>query len=181
MHRTALWQHSSNSNIKIVHNSIDHFLWNLSDFSSDDVLTCLGIAFTNSVFQLPPSENSQAGWDLGKRMARGYRFDVKWVGPMGSYAWSIQVFCSRKEVPPHFSNRTLEYLTRNFPWNRLVLHQTDNPWPSSSQDLNLPDYFLRGVPERQRFWKQSTEKRGHHQKRNQMDSTRNARWNCEQF
>ena len=42
-----------------------------------------------------PSENSQAGWDLGNRMARGYRFDVKWVCPMGSYAWGIQVFCSR--------------------------------------------------------------------------------------
>ena len=42
-----------------------------------------------------PSENSQAGWDLGNRMARGYQFDVKWVCPMGSYAWGIQVFCSR--------------------------------------------------------------------------------------
>ena len=41
-----------------------------------------------------PLENSQAGWDIGNRMARGYRFDVKWVCPMGSYAWSIQVFCS---------------------------------------------------------------------------------------
>ena len=26
----------------------------------------------------------------------------------------------------------------------LILHQTDNPWSSYSQDLNLPDYFLRG-------------------------------------
>ena len=42
-----------------------------------------------------PSENSQAGWDLGNRMARGYWFDVKWVCPMGSYAWVIQVFCLR--------------------------------------------------------------------------------------
>ena len=31
----TVWQHSSNSNIKIVHNSIKHFLWNLSDFFSD--------------------------------------------------------------------------------------------------------------------------------------------------
>ena len=38
-----------------------------------------------------PLENSQAGWDLGNRMARVYRFDVKWVCPMGSYAWGIQV------------------------------------------------------------------------------------------
>ena len=37
-------------------------------------------------------------------MARGYRFDAKWVCLMGSYAWGIQVFCSRNEVAPHFSN-----------------------------------------------------------------------------
>ena len=51
---------------------------------------------------------------------------------------------SRTEHSPHFSNRTLEYLRHNFPWDRLILHQTDNPWPSYSQDLNPPDYFLRG-------------------------------------
>ena len=56
MHRAAVWQHSSNSNIKIVHNSIEHFLWNPSDFSSDDVLSCLWIVFTNSVFQVPPQK-----------------------------------------------------------------------------------------------------------------------------
>ena len=56
MHCAAVWQHSSNSNIKIVHNSIDHFLWNPSDFSSDDVLSCLWIVFTNSVFQVPPQK-----------------------------------------------------------------------------------------------------------------------------
>ena len=42
-----------------------------------------------------PLENSQAGWDLGNRMAKGCWFDVKWVCPMGTYAWGIQVFCSR--------------------------------------------------------------------------------------
>ena len=47
--------------------------------------------------------------------------------------WGIQV-----------RNKSLEYLTHNFPWDRLILHQTDNPWPSYSQDLNPPDYFLRG-------------------------------------
>ena len=41
-------------------------------------------------------------------------------------------------------NRILEYLRHNFPWDRLISHQTDNPWPSYSQDLNPPDYFLRG-------------------------------------
>ena len=63
--------------------------------------------------------------------------------------YSSVLLCSRNEVPLHFSslhfsNRTLEYLRHNFPWDRLTLHQTDNPWPSYSQDLNPPDYFLRG-------------------------------------
>ena len=53
MHSAAVWQHSSNSNIKIVNNSIEHILWNPSGFSSDDVLSCLWIVFTNSIFQVP--------------------------------------------------------------------------------------------------------------------------------
>ena len=56
MHRAAVWQHSSNLNIKIIHNSIKHFLWIPSDFSSDDVLSCLWIVFTNSVFQVLPQK-----------------------------------------------------------------------------------------------------------------------------
>ena len=40
--------------------------------------------------------------------------------------------------------KTLQYLRHNFPWDRLILCQTDNPWPSYSQDLNPPDYFVRG-------------------------------------
>ena len=51
---------------------------------------------------------------------------------------------SQTEAPPHFSNRTLEYLRHNFPWDRLISCQTDNPWPSYSQDRNPPDYFLGG-------------------------------------
>ena len=66
---------------------------------------------------------------------------------MGGYASGIQMICSRNEVTPHFSNRTLEYLRHNFPWDRLILHQTDSPWSSYSQDLNPPDYFLRGYLE----------------------------------
>ena len=143
MHRAAVWQHNSNSNIKIVHDSIGHFLRNPSDFSSDEVLSCLWIVFTNCLSGVP-SENSPAGWDLGVGMARGYQFDPKWVYPMGSYAWGIQVFCSRNKAPSHFLNRTLEYLRHSFPWDRLILQQTDNPWPSYSQDLNPADYFLRG-------------------------------------
>ena len=42
--------------MKIVHISMEHFLWNPSDFSSDDVLSCLWIVFTNSFFQVPPQK-----------------------------------------------------------------------------------------------------------------------------
>ena len=56
MHRAAVWQHSSNSNRKIVHNSIEQILWNLSDLFFDDVLSCLWIVFTKSVFQVPPQK-----------------------------------------------------------------------------------------------------------------------------
>ena len=58
---------------------------------------------------------------LGNRMARGYRFYVKWVCPMESYAWGIQVFCSRNEVAPHFLNRT-EYLNTS----GITSHGTDS-------------------------------------------------------
>ena len=123
-----------------------------------------------------PSENSQAGWDLGNRMARGYRFDAKWVCPMGSYAWGIQVFCSRNEAPPHFKPPPW---TEHLNTSGITSHGTDSfhvkpitpghPIPKISTRL-----FSEGVPERQSWWKQSTDKIGHHQKRNQMDSTRNA-------
>ena len=84
---------------------------------------------------------------------------IGWLGVIGftryeSVPWEvmvgIQVFCSRNEVASHFSNasfleqnRTLEYLRHNFPWDRLISCQTDNPYLSYSQDLKLPDYFLR--------------------------------------
>ena len=51
---------------------------------------------------------------------------------------------SRTEHSPHFSNITLEYLRHNFLWDRLVSRQTHNSWPSYPQNLNPPDYFLRG-------------------------------------
>ena len=50
MHRAAVWRYS---NIKITHNFVEYFLGNPSDFFSDDVLSCLWIDFTNSVFQVP--------------------------------------------------------------------------------------------------------------------------------
>ena len=65
---------------------------------------------------------------------------------------------------PHFSNRTLEYLRHNFPWDRLISRQTDNPWPSYSQDLNPPDYFPSGYL-KDRVCENNPDKRGHHQKK----------------
>ena len=47
------------------------------------------------------------------------------------------------QVPSRFSNRTLEYLRHNFPSDRPIARQTDNPQPSYSHDLNPLDYFLR--------------------------------------
>ena len=122
--------------------------------------------FSKTVFQVRPQKTVRRVEILGFRMARGYRFNPKWVCP-------IQVFCSRNKAPSHFLNRTLEYLRHNFPWDRLISRQTANPWPSYSQDLNSPDYFLWGYL-KDSLWKQSTDKRGHHQKRNQTNSTRNT-------
>ena len=168
MHHAAVWQYSSNSNIKIVHNSIVYFLWNPSDFFSDDVLSCLSGT---------PSQNSQAGWDLGNRMARGYWFDVKWVCPMGSCAWGIQVFCSRNEVSLHFKPPPW---TEHLNTSGITSHGTDSfrvkpitPGHSIPKISTCLTIFW-GVNEKQNLWKQSTDKRGHHQKRNQTDSTRNA-------
>ena len=145
MHHTAVWQHSSNSNIKIVQNSIEHFLGNSSDFFSDAVHSCLRIVFTNLVFQVPPQRIVRWVEILG----------IEWAGVIDlmrneSAPWEVilEVFkCSVWEMRHHqniFSNRTLEYHRHNFPWDRLISRQTDNPWLSYSHDLNPPDYFLRG-------------------------------------
>ena len=124
-----------------------------------------------------PLENGQAGWDIGNRMARGYRFDVKWVCSMGSYAWSIQVFCSGWWFQMRWC---LISRTGHLNTSGITSHGTDSfhvkpmtpghPIPKIS-NCRL---FAEGVPERQSLWKQSPDKRGHHQKRNQTDCTRNA-------
>ena len=68
-----------------------------------------------------PSENGQAGWDLGNRMARGCRFDAKWVLLIGCYAWGIQVFCSVREMSRHLISRT-EHLNTS----GITSHGTDS-------------------------------------------------------
>ena len=67
------------------------------------------------------SEDFQTAWDLGNRMVRGYRFYAIWACPMGSYAWDIQVLCSRNEVATYFSNRT-EHLNTS----GIASHGTDS-------------------------------------------------------
>ena len=47
-------------------------------------------------------------------------------------------------APPHCSDRSLEYLRRYFPGNRLISRRTDFPWPPYPPNLNPPDYFLSG-------------------------------------
>ena len=52
----TVWQQGSNSNITIVCNSIEHFLWISSDFFFWYVLSCLRVVFTNSIFQVHPQK-----------------------------------------------------------------------------------------------------------------------------
>ena len=95
MHRAAAWQHI-NLNIKIVHNFIEHFLCNPSDFFSDDVLSCLWIVFANSVFQLP-----------AQKIVRWVEIlEIGWTGVIGltrneSVSWEVmpEIFkCSIREM-----------------------------------------------------------------------------------
>ena len=102
--------YEQNSNNKIVHNSIEHFLCNASDFVSDDVLSCQWIVFTNSVFQLP-----------SQKIARRVEILViGWLEVIGltlneSVLWEVmlEVFkCSVQEMRHHLiSNNHLEQNT----------------------------------------------------------------------
>ena len=119
MHRAAVWQQSSNSNVKIVDNSFEHFLWNPSNFSSDDVLSCLWIVFTNSVFQVPPQKIVRRVEILG----------IRWLGIIGfmrneSVPWEVmpEVFkCSVREIRRHLISRT-KYLNTS----GITSHGTDS-------------------------------------------------------
>ena len=172
-HTTPHLQHSSNLNIKIVHNSTHHFLWNPSDFFSDDVLSCLWIVFTNSVFQVPTQKI--VGWvEI---------FGIVWLGVIGfmwneSVPWEVmpEIFkCSVQEMRWRLISRTEHLSTSSITYHRTDLFRVKpitlgHPILKISTCLTI----FWGVTERQSLWKQSTGKRGHHQKRNQTDSTRNA-------
>ena len=119
MHRAAVWQHSSNSNNKIVHNSIEHFLCNLSDFLFDDALSCLWIVFTNSVFQVTPQKIIRWVEILG----------IGWLGVIGftryePVPWKVmpEVFkCSVQEMRWRLVSQT-EHLNTS----GITSHGTDS-------------------------------------------------------
>ena len=173
MHHAAVWQHSSNSNIKIVHNSIEHFLWNPSDFFSDDVFSCLWIVFTKSVFQVPTQKI------------------VRWVEILGIRWLGVISFMQYESVPREVMPEVFKCSVREMRWrlisriehlntSGITSHGRDSfrvkpitpghPIPTISTRLTI---FWGGTWKTE-FVKKSTDKRGHHQKRNQKNSTRNA-------
>ena len=60
---------------------MDYFLWNPSDFSSDYVLSCMWIVFTNSLFQVLPQKK------------------VRWVEILG-IGWSGVIALAQNESVP---------------------------------------------------------------------------------
>ena len=119
MDPAAVWQHSSNSSIKIVHNSIEHFLWNPSDFSSDDVLSCLWILFTNSFFQVRPQKIVRRVEILGIRwpgvISLAQNESVPWEGMPEVFKWSV------RKIRCHLISRT-EHLNTS----GITSHGTDS-------------------------------------------------------
>ena len=81
--------YDSTATTTIVHNSIEHFLCNSSDFFSDDVLSCLWIVVTNSAFQVPPQKTVRRVEILG----------VGWPGVIGL---TRNEFVSREVMPEVF-------------------------------------------------------------------------------
>ena len=148
MHRAAVWQHSSNSNIKIVHNSIEHFLWNSSDVFSDDVLSCPWVAFANSLFLVPPQ----------KIVRRANILRIGWPGVISltrneSLPWEVMpdVFkFSIQEMRWRLLSRTEHLNTSGITShgadsNRVKPITPNHPIPKISNCLTI----FWGVPERQ--------------------------------
>ena len=110
-----------------------------------------------------PSENSQVeeilgiGWPEVIGLMRNE--SIPWEVMPEIFKCSVREFCSRNEVAPHFSNKTLEYLRHNLPWDILISRQTNHLWPSYSQDLFRLTIFWRGT------WKTEFVKEIHRQER----------------
>ena len=148
MHRAAVWQYSSNSNTKIVHNAIKHFLWKPSDFFSDDVLSCQWIVFTNSLFQVPPQ----------KIVTRFEILGIGWPGVMSLtrnefVPWEVmsEVFkCSVREMRWRLISRTDHLNTSG-----LTSHGTD----SFRVKPIIPGYPIPKMPTRMTIFCGGTWKR----------------------
>ena len=179
MYRAAVWQHSSNSNLNIVHNSIEHFLWNSSDFSSDDVLLCLWIIFKNSVFLVPPQ----------KIISRVEILGIGWLRVIGL----MQNECVPWEVMPEVFKPSVPEMRRHFiSWTEdlntsgITSHWTDyfrikpitlgHPIPKISTGLTI---FWGGT--RKTEFVKTILRQERTSSENQMDSTGNAQWSCGQF
>ena len=117
MHCATVWQHSSNSNIKIIHNSIEHFLWNPSDFFSDDVLSCLPIVLTNCVFQVPPQKI------------------VRWVKILGIVWLAVISSVGNKSVPREVISEVFKCSLPEIRWHLI----------SQTEHLNTLDITSHGT------------------------------------
>ena len=131
MHRPAVSQHRNNSNIKIVHNTVEHVLlesiWFLFWWCPLLPVDCFHKYCLSDT--LPPPQKIVRRFEI---------LGIEWPGVIGltwhkSVPWEVvpEVFkCSvlfENKEPPRFSNRTLEYLRHNFPWDGHISHKIDNP------------------------------------------------------
>ena len=127
---------SSNPSIKIVHNSIEHFLRNPSDFSSAVVfenLRCLWFVFINSVFQVP----------LKKIVMRVEIWGIGWPGVISS--------TQNESVPWEVLPEVFKSSVRAMRWRPILLEHhsvhINASLPSqcrnklSSHHLNVPLCF----------------------------------------
>ena len=139
---------SSNSNNKIFHNSIEHFLCNPSDLFSDDVLSCLWIVFTNSVFQVTPQKIVRQveilGVDLGQGLLVWCEMNLSHGKLCLRYSNALLEKWGTTSFQTAIFNRTLEYLRRSFLWDRLISRQTDNPWSPIPKISTLLTSFWGG-------------------------------------
>ena len=86
-------------------------------------------------------------------------------------------------APPHYSNRTLEYLRQCFPGDKLISPWTNNPWPHYSPDLNpltifcggtWKTEFMKTLQRQQRVSKTTSEEKSHR-------FHKNTQYSCGQF
>ena len=109
------------------------------------------------------------------------RVEILGIGDQGLSVWREMSLSHRKqrlryssvlvkvavwnEVVPHFSSRAFEYLRHNFPWDRLISHQTNNPWPRSTPKISTCLTIFWGVT-----WKTGFVKTIHRQEKTSSEN-----------